>query len=313
MKNTTIRRCLAAMTSLSMILTPVSALAQTQTPEVQAEQNTDKRLLQQAINEADRLIASGATENVNEIVLAKLNTALAKAKAVNADADATQAEINDAWLQLANIIQMLGFTSDKTALQEAIAKAEMIDLEDHYDDGKEELQLALANALEVNNSDTALTEQSIQAALDRLNAAIAALRQVEVLTLYRVYNPNSGEHFFTADVEERDHLIDVGWWNEGIGWYIPDVSSIPVYRVYNPNAGDHHYTTDAEERDHLVSVGWRDEGIGWHSDHKMTQNVYRVYNPNAKAGAHHFTIDKEEADHLVSVGWRDEGVGFHSR
>ena len=34
--------------------------------------------------------------------------------------------------------------------------------------------------------------------------------------MYRLYNPNSGEHFYTADASERDHLVDVGWNYEGI-------------------------------------------------------------------------------------------------
>lgn len=29
--------------------------------------------------------------------------------------------------------------------------------------------------------------------------------------MYRLYNPNSGEHFYTADSNERDHLTGVGW------------------------------------------------------------------------------------------------------
>lgn len=33
--------------------------------------------------------------------------------------------------------------------------------------------------------------------------------------MYRLYNPNSGEHFYTASDEERWHLIDVGWNDEG--------------------------------------------------------------------------------------------------
>lgn len=34
--------------------------------------------------------------------------------------------------------------------------------------------------------------------------------------MYRMYNPNSGEHFYTADGNERNHLTSVGWIYEGI-------------------------------------------------------------------------------------------------
>ncbi|MGL9817018.1 MULTISPECIES: hypothetical protein [Enterococcus] len=39
--------------------------------------------------------------------------------------------------------------------------------------------------------------------------------------MYRLYNPNSGEHFYTANTHERDLLKRVGWSDEGIGWYAP--------------------------------------------------------------------------------------------
>lgn len=37
-------------------------------------------------------------------------------------------------------------------------------------------------------------------------------------SMYRLYNPNSGEHFYTASASERDVLARVGWVYEGIGW-----------------------------------------------------------------------------------------------
>ncbi len=131
--------------------------------------------------------------------------------------------------------------------------------------------------------------------------------------MYRLYNPNSGEHFYTANAKERDHLEKVGWNFEGVGWKAPKTSSTPVYRLYNPNAGDHHYTINRKERDHLISVGWKDEKIGWYSAKSATGvPVYRQYNPNAKAGAHNFTTNKGENNALVRVGWREEGIGWYA-
>ena len=129
--------------------------------------------------------------------------------------------------------------------------------------------------------------------------------------MFRLYNPNSGEHFYTASVVERDHLISVGWNDEGTGWTAPENSSSPVYRLYNANAGDHHYTTSVVERDHLISVGWNDEGIGWYSDDAKAVPLYRQYNPNAIAGSHNYTTSTVERDHLISVGWNDEGIGWY--
>ncbi len=130
--------------------------------------------------------------------------------------------------------------------------------------------------------------------------------------MYRLYNRNSGEHFYTANADERDYLLDQHWRDEGIGWVAPKHSDTPVYRLYNPNAGDHHYTVGAKERDHLVRQGWNYEGIGWYSDDSERVPLYRQYNPNAIAGAHNYTTSSDESDMLVSRGWHDEGIGWYA-
>lgn len=128
---------------------------------------------------------------------------------------------------------------------------------------------------------------------------------------YRLYNPNSGEHFYTEDLVERDFLINIGWKDEGVGWIAPKLSTVPVYRLYNKNAGDHHYTVSIDERDELKRLGWKDEGIGWYSDEGKSVPLFRQYNPNAKAGSHNYTPDQYENDFLVKVGWRPEGISWY--
>ena len=131
------------------------------------------------------------------------------------------------------------------------------------------------------------------------------------VNMYRLYNPNSGEHFYTANAVEKSNLVKLGWRYEGIGWKAPKISNTPVYRLYNKNAGDHHYTMSASERDYLVSIGWKYEGVGWYSDDSKAVPLYRQYNPNAKAGSHNYTTSKSENDWLVSLGWRGEGIGWY--
>ena len=128
--------------------------------------------------------------------------------------------------------------------------------------------------------------------------------------MYRLYNPNSGEHFYTANTAEKNDLVKAGWNYEGIGWTAPVSSKIPVYRLYNANGGEHHYTTDVAERDMLVDAGWSDEGIGWYSDDFHKVPIYRDYNPNAFANNHNYTADWNEHLVLMDAGWRDEGVGW---
>jgi len=129
--------------------------------------------------------------------------------------------------------------------------------------------------------------------------------------MYRMYNPNSGEHFYTGSKKEGNKLVDAGWNYEGIAWEGPTESNTPVYRLYNPNVGEHHYTPNKKERDKLIKLGWNDEGIGWYSDDNEGTPLYRLYNPNATTGNHHYTTSTRERDKLVKIGWNDEGIGWY--
>ena len=129
--------------------------------------------------------------------------------------------------------------------------------------------------------------------------------------MYRLYNRNSGEHFYTANYAERTTLIDLGWNDEGIGWIAPFESSTPIYRLYNPYGGEHHYTASMSERDALIAAGWNYEAIGWYSDDAQTVPLYRQYNPNAYANNHNYTTSINENNSLVSIGWRAEGIGWY--
>ncbi|PJM76334.1 calcium-binding protein [Bifidobacterium simiarum] len=131
--------------------------------------------------------------------------------------------------------------------------------------------------------------------------------------MYRMYNPHSGEHFYTANGVERDRLRRAGWRYEGIGWRAPVRSSVPVYRMYNPNAGDHHYTLNRAEVNMLRRAGWRYEGIGWYSsDRNRSYPLYRQYNRRAKSGAHNYTLNRAEVNMLVRAGWRNEGIAWYA-
>ncbi len=130
--------------------------------------------------------------------------------------------------------------------------------------------------------------------------------------MFRLYNPNTGEHFYTGNLSEKDSLINEGWNYEGVAWNAPDFSLTPVYRLYDKNAGTHRYTMDEDKRDGFIAEGWSDEGIGWYSDGNETIPVFGLYNKNAlQAGAYHFTADTSERDNLIELGWRDEGIGWY--
>ena len=136
---------------------------------------------------------------------------------------------------------------------------------------------------------------------------------VPYTVIYRMYNPNSGEHFYTTSVIERNALYKAGWDAEGIGWIAPQNSSIPIYRMYN--GFEHHYTTDWNEVSTLLSIeGWIYEGTAFYSNTNNTVPMYRLYNPAASgAGAHHYTESYIEKAHLTAYyGWKDEGVAWYN-
>ncbi len=138
---------------------------------------------------------------------------------------------------------------------------------------------------------------------------------VEKVAMYRLYNPYSGEHFYTSNKSEKNNLTKLGWRYEGVGWNAPKYSNYPVYRIYNPVGGEHHYTLSVDEKNNLVRLGWKDEGIGWYSAEPNSSDsipVKREYNPYAFANNHNYTISLDEHNWLVGLGWKDEGTGWYA-
>ncbi|MGX7328313.1 hypothetical protein [Enterococcus bulliens] len=152
--------------------------------------------------------------------------------------------------------------------------------------------------------------------LSLVGIGITTQVQAEELTyipIYRMYNPNSGEHFYTKSLDEMTHLTTVGWNSEGVGWVAPFKDYVSVFRLYNKNSGDHHYTQNTFEKTALVSIGWKDEGIAFYSDRYGTVPVYRAYNPFAKVGTHNYTTSGAEQLSLINSGWKNEGLAWYAK
>lgn len=140
-------------------------------------------------------------------------------------------------------------------------------------------------------------------------ACAAGAAETGGIPIHRLYNPYTGEHFYTESAHERDGLMDAGWRSEGIGWVAPS-SGEPVNRLYNPYVagGDHHYTTSFEEAKALERVGWIIEECGWGSGGSI--QMYRQYNKYATTGTHNYTADQNERAALITAGWKDEGTAW---
>lgn len=128
--------------------------------------------------------------------------------------------------------------------------------------------------------------------------------------MHRLYNPNSGEHLYTADTVEKNAVVDAGWNYEGGGWVAPTTGD-PVYRLYNPVAGEHHYTMSTNECKSLERAGWINEGEKWKSNTDKEIVLHRLYNPNEFANNHHYTTSDEERAELERQGWKYEGESWY--
>ena len=127
------------------------------------------------------------------------------------------------------------------------------------------------------------------------------LEQKPANYVYRLYNPNSGDHLYTKGYNEAATLVEHGWVSE-TGWVSP-VDGKDVFRLYN---GKLHTYAFKEEHDKLLKMGWSSEGVAFKSG--GAKPVYRMYNPNG--GSHVLTVDRKEHDALSHAGWYCEGQYF---
>lgn len=171
-------------------------------------------------------------------------------------------------------------------------------------------------------SDGGPREQKLKEELERLGVELVvqdvAVSMTVTVTdsnakpMYRLYNPNNKEHFYTASLNEKDTLVRIGWGKyEGIAWQAPS-SGTPVYRLFNPILRDHHYTMDKNEVKVLTSkYGWKNEGIAWYS--AGDKKLHRLFHKGLKSGSHHYTLDENEVKVLQTRGWKYEGVAWYGQ
>jgi uncharacterized repeat protein (TIGR02543 family) len=132
------------------------------------------------------------------------------------------------------------------------------------------------------------------------------------VSVYRLYNQNSGLHHYTTSASERDALVKLGWKNEGTSFRAAKQNSAsglkPVYREYNPHNGNHNWTLNPSEHKTLVKLGWKDEGVAWYANPSGPVTVYRLYNPHS--GEHVYTTSAKEYAAVGAAGWHQEGTAW---
>lgn len=133
--------------------------------------------------------------------------------------------------------------------------------------------------------------------------------------IWRLTSSSNGYHFYTADINERNNLVNNGSYSyETLAFYgrtTHTTGTMPVYRLRWANK--HFWTTNTIERDNLISsLGAVNEGIVWYANGPTLSSGYNVYRlADPVSGDHLWTISVEEADNLVRIGWVREGAPFY--
>lgn len=171
---------------------------------------------------------------------------------------------------------------------------------------------AVSDATSVSEvSSEASSEVSSTSTGSTASAKSDAKKTTEFTRIYKLYNPNSGEHFYTTSLGEAKADEKAGWTYEGVAFYAPaQPTDTPVYRLSNPNTGERFYTDKLAEVNNLVQKKWTNEGIAWYSGGSLA--VYRLSNPQEKSFNHTYTSSGGERKSLVSKGWKDEGICWFS-
>jgi len=140
--------------------------------------------------------------------------------------------------------------------------------------------------------------------------------------VYRFYNRETGTHFYTVSVSERDDVIRAfaQFAYEGAAFAAlsqPRADSVPVFRFYNKTTGTHFYTTSVSERDGIVAYypQFVYEGPAFHAlaaagtDGRTA--VFRFFNKNT--GSHFYTASAVERDKVIATyaAFVYEGVAFY--
>lgn len=133
-----------------------------------------------------------------------------------------------------------------------------------------------------------------------LNQGVFKASPANALPLYRYYNSNNGDHFYTTNFNELGG--GGGEWNaEGVTGYIhtsPQADTNPLHRYYNHSNNDHFYTTNFDE---LGGGGgdWNYEGVQGH--------IFPTQKPNTVALHRYF--NSGNGDHFYTTNFGELGGG----
>lgn len=86
--------------------------------------------------------------------------------------------------------------------------------------------------------------------------AVLAAQAAGSTAIHRMYNPNSGRHYYTLGDGERSFLVSQGWRyekDEGFMYPTQVAGTTEVYRLYNRLSGTHLFTEDASQKNAILT------------------------------------------------------------
>jgi uncharacterized protein (DUF779 family) len=136
---------------------------------------------------------------------------------------------------------------------------------------------------------------------------------------YRFYNTETGSHFFTTSIAERNSVIEtldmLSFEGNAFDSNVTEANGTAVFRFYNKDKGVHFYTAAADEAASVrLNAGFRDEGISYYAstdDSNGGTALYRFY--NTQNDSHFYTVSEAERDNIINtIGhYKYEDVAFY--
>lgn len=175
------------------------------TIRVGEKEEVNKDAIKMAIDYAEKVKIDGELDNVVPAVVSEFNSALELAKGVYENVDATETEVNEAFLRLVNVIHMLEFKKgDKEALENLIAMAEALNSNSYTTESWGNMQIELRTAKIVFNDENAMQEE-VNDATNKLKAAI------DNLEVHNVNKNNLQKLINTVKGLNKEKYTEVTW------------------------------------------------------------------------------------------------------
>ena len=97
--------------------------------------------------------------------------------------------------------------------------------------------------------------------------------------IYRLFNPTTGKHFFTANKQEADTAAGAGYNMEGVAgeaYTTARPGTTAIERYYNPAMGAHLYTSSPQEQETLPGLGYTREGTAFYAPNQTFEAANKI-------------------------------------